>query len=63
MESKPAAEAAISTHIEENWLEDQKPPTQQSVPPAEFDKILRKIDTRVIPILTILYLLSFLDRG
>lgn len=30
---------------------------------AEHGKILRKIDYRVIPILAILYLLSFLDRG
>lgn len=31
--------------------------------PAEHIKILRKIDYRVIPILAVLYLLSFLDRG
>ncbi|KAJ5162176.1 hypothetical protein N7492_007568 [Penicillium capsulatum] len=31
--------------------------------PAEHSKILRKIDYRVIPILAVLYLLSFLDRG
>ncbi|KAL2829623.1 major facilitator superfamily domain-containing protein [Aspergillus pseudoustus] len=33
------------------------------VPPAEFNRILRKVDRRVIPILAIFYLLSFLDRG
>ena len=30
---------------------------------AELAKILRKIDYRIIPILAVLYLLSFLDRG
>jgi hypothetical protein len=34
-----------------------------AVSQAEFDKLLRKVDLRVIPILAILYLLSFLDRG
>ncbi|KAL4935529.1 hypothetical protein BDV06DRAFT_217365 [Aspergillus oleicola] len=33
------------------------------VPPAEYKKILRKVDYRVLPILAVLYLLSFLDRG
>lgn len=31
--------------------------------PAEYKKLLRKIDYHVIPMLTVLYLLSFLDRG
>lgn len=30
---------------------------------AEFKKVLRRIDLRLIPLLSILYLLSFLDRG
>jgi len=30
---------------------------------TESKKILRKVDLRVIPILAILYFLSFLDRG
>ncbi|KAL4899189.1 hypothetical protein BDW74DRAFT_183932 [Aspergillus multicolor] len=34
-----------------------------SVSPAEFNRILRKVDIRVIPILAIFYLMSFLDRG
>lgn len=29
----------------------------------EYNRILRKVDYRVIPILAALYLLSFLDRG
>ncbi|KAL4922781.1 major facilitator superfamily domain-containing protein [Aspergillus aurantiobrunneus] len=33
------------------------------VSPAEYKRILRKVDYRVIPILAVLYLLSFLDRG
>lgn len=31
--------------------------------PEEETAILRKVDKRLIPVLTILYLLSFLDRG
>ncbi|KAL3456274.1 major facilitator superfamily domain-containing protein [Aspergillus heterothallicus] len=38
-------------------------PLRRAVPPAEFNRILRKVDYRVIPILAIFYLLSFLDRG
>jgi hypothetical protein len=34
-----------------------------TVSQAEYDKLLRKVDLRVIPILAVLYLLSFLDRG
>ncbi|KAL4790461.1 major facilitator superfamily domain-containing protein [Aspergillus venezuelensis] len=36
---------------------------EPSVSPAEYNKILRKVDIRVLPILAVLYLLSFLDRG
>ncbi|KAL4877360.1 major facilitator superfamily domain-containing protein [Aspergillus karnatakaensis] len=35
----------------------------RTVPQEEFNRILRKVDIRVIPILALLYLLSFLDRG
>lgn len=31
--------------------------------PTELRRLLRKIDLRVIPILALLYFLSFLDRG
>lgn len=30
---------------------------------AEASAIVRKIDRRLLPVLTLLYLLSFLDRG
>lgn len=30
---------------------------------VDKDKVLRKMDYRLIPVLTVLYLLSFLDRG
>jgi hypothetical protein len=30
---------------------------------AEVRKVLRKVDKRLLPMLTLLYLLSFLDRG
>ena len=37
--------------------------TLESFAHLDKDKILRKMDFRLIPILTVLYLLSFLDRG
>ncbi|KAJ5692979.1 hypothetical protein N7462_002402, partial [Penicillium macrosclerotiorum] len=37
--------------------------THLELAPAEYKKLLRKVDAHIIPILTILYLLSFLDRG
>jgi hypothetical protein len=30
---------------------------------AETSRVLRKVDYRLLPMLTVLYLLSFLDRG
>lgn len=37
------------------------PPPQLS--PEEEKRLWRKIDTRLMPILAIMYLMSFLDRG
>ncbi|THZ88718.1 MFS general substrate transporter [Aureobasidium pullulans] len=37
--------------------------TLESFAHLDINKILRKIDMRLVPMLTILYLLSFLDRG
>ena len=65
MESKLSDNDTTSTHIELQ----EKPPIRQSenavteVAPSEYNRILRKVDYRVIPILATLYLLSFLDRG
>jgi len=42
----------VSNDNEEKFVEDK-----------EFEKkLLRKVDLRIIPLLTLLYLLSFLDR-
>lgn len=50
--------------VELELIEDA---SQDSTPPDFSDidekKLLRKIDLRIIPLFTILYLLSFLDRG
>lgn len=37
--------------------------TAESFADVDERKILRKMDLRLLPILTILYLMSFLDRG
>jgi len=42
-------------------LDNISPPLQLSE--AEEKKLWRKIDLRLLPILTLLYLLSFMDRG
>ncbi|PNP44412.1 hypothetical protein THARTR1_11062 [Trichoderma harzianum] len=47
-------------------LVEDADPNGESIPQlddAEFKKILRRIDLRLIPLLSFLYLLSFLDRG
>lgn len=33
------------------------------IPKAEQDRILRKVDMRVMPLLTFLYLIAFVDRS
>lgn len=35
----------------------------QAYSPEEAKRILRKVDYRLIPLLTLLYLLAFIDRG
>jgi hypothetical protein len=65
MDSK-LRQSGDSTAVEQHEkIADQQAtdPLHDTVPPAELDRILRKVDIRVIPILAILYLLSFLDRG
>lgn len=44
---------------------DSKIPENRQVEfsPAEAKRVRRKIDPRVVPIVTVLYLFSFLDRG
>ncbi|KAJ6114822.1 hypothetical protein N7486_000600 [Penicillium sp. IBT 16267x] len=65
MESKLSEYDPASAHIELH----EKLPVKQSenavveVAKSEYNRILRKVDYRVIPILATLYLLSFLDRG
>lgn len=55
-------------HLEEadaKPTEGLEPPSQYAVDISSVDKakVLRKMDLRIIPVVTILYLFSFLDRG
>lgn len=45
--------------------DDSMPPSNHAVDISGVNKakVLRKMDLRIIPIVTILYLFSFLDRG
>lgn len=42
---------------------DQQDPNVEASSKVDVKKTLRQMDYRVIPIVTVLYLLSFLDRG
>lgn len=71
MDSQP--KGTMASHLEhsaqaETALEVSRLPPKgeefgESYTPEETKRLLRKIDMRVIPILAILYFLSFLDRG
>lgn len=43
--------------------EDSPLPSPPKLTPEEEKKLYRKIDWRLMPILTLMYLCSFLDRG
>ncbi|KAK0761632.1 hypothetical protein N5P37_006585 [Trichoderma harzianum] len=58
-------DGTMDSKKEISMVEDADP-NGESIPQldeAEFKKILRRIDLRLIPLLSVLYLLSFLDRG
>ena len=55
--------AQAKTALEVSSLPPKGEEFVESYTPEETKKLLRKIDLRVIPILAILYFLSFLDRG
>lgn len=66
MDSKSTDRDVATTYkeLQEKPLNPQAAETAMlTVSQAEYDKLLRKVDLRVIPILAVLYLLSFLDRG
>lgn len=63
--SVPAMDA-----LEENdFIKKERPSIEQletyqpSFTPEEQKKILRKVDWRLVPLLSFLYLVSFIDRG
>ena len=66
MEEKVAGKAIFSEHVDlknEIAVKQSAEDSIAGVSAKEYNRILRKVDYRVIPILASLYLLSFLDRG
>ncbi|KAJ5980376.1 hypothetical protein N7481_007674 [Penicillium waksmanii] len=66
METKAHNNDGLATQLELKDEISAKKVTEESivdVSDREYNRILRKVDYRVIPILATLYLLSFLDRG
>lgn len=68
MDLKQGEYDTCSAHVEmqQGNLQDSDVTVENSmlhIHSTESKKILRKVDIRVIPILAILYFLSFLDRG
>jgi hypothetical protein len=62
-EARPSGDSTPTEQLEKITDQPTDNGLNRAVSPAEFDRILRKIDIRVIPILAVFYLLSFLDRG
>lgn len=63
---KPSSSAL--ENVAESSLEavDEKRPHEEALPTYDVEmenRILRKMDLRIIPMLAVLYLLAFLDRG
>jgi hypothetical protein len=53
---------ASSTHVDEAY-ESYKNGKDLDVNPAEYKRVLRKIDFRIIPILFVTYMLQYLDKN
>ncbi|RDX52238.1 MFS general substrate transporter [Lentinus brumalis] len=61
--SKEVIEEAASTHEARSHPEDAAVGHPPSLSPGEQRRLWRKIDMRLMPILTVMYLCSFVDRG
>ncbi len=61
--SKEVIEEAASTHEVRSHPEDAAVECPTSLSPGEQRRLWRKIDMRLMPILTVMYLCSFVDRG
>ena len=59
-EKQVDVEAVEVMYIGPEGSEETPPP---KFTPEEEKRVYRKIDMRLLPILTIMYLMSFLDRG
>ncbi|KAK5001211.1 hypothetical protein LTR66_000089 [Elasticomyces elasticus] len=55
-----SAEIEHSDHVHEAGLDDSNLPDYDD---KETKRIMRKVDVRLLPMLTLLYVLAFLDRG
>ncbi|KZV88429.1 MFS general substrate transporter [Exidia glandulosa HHB12029] len=64
IEKKPLEDVEHSSHEEyADASKQQVPPPPVEFSEAEVKKLYRKIDFRLMPILSLMYLLSFMDRG
>lgn len=58
----PVNEKMVATQLDKaSHLDDNAPPHMFSA--EEEKRLWRKVDLRLMPILAIMYLLSFMDRG
>ena len=51
-----------SVYVEESETIAEPRTANATFPEVDESKVMRKIDTRVVPVLCLLYLLAFLDR-
>lgn len=57
-----SASPASSTHLDDNY-EIYKNGKGVEIDEAEYKRVLRKIDLRIIPILFVTYMLQYLDKN
>lgn len=51
------------SHVRGNEVESTIPPHEHHVLPDTEKKVIRKMDLRIVPLVTALYVLAFLDRS
>lgn len=63
MEPSPIADEPEKGHRAENLTSDEKFRAEYaSIDPKEEVKLVRKLDLHIVPVVMLLYLLSFIDR-
>lgn len=68
VEHSKRASSSTAEKRDEVFLEEARPQAYNEPPPPDFTieqekRLYRKIDIRLMPMLTLMYLVSFLDRG